>query len=95
MAIEKKVNIIKITKGYGEKIGSTESYSSFDFQPSTIEVEVNIDITTAEGLESLKKINSNLFKLVCKMHDDDVMYAQNKYPELAATLKKKESMGLR
>ncbi len=34
-----KVKITKIIKGFGEKIGSTESYSSFEFSPIIMEAE--------------------------------------------------------
>jgi len=95
MSDKTKVKITKIVKGFGEKIGSTESYSSFEFSPIIIEAEVDIDITTQEGKDGFKKISDGLFKFVRAAHDRDIEHAKEKYPELSITLEKKHQNGLR
>lgn len=87
--------IKKITKSFGEKIGSTESYSSFNFDNCSIEVEVDIDLDTEEGKEEFKKVQQRLFKAVKWAHDKDVEEAAKAYPELNVTLQKKGDVGLR
>jgi len=85
--------VVKIIKGFGATIGSTEGYSSFTFSPIQIELTIEIDPTTAEGLATLNKICDELFKISVLSHERDVRLLAERYPELKTTLIKKQSYG--
>jgi hypothetical protein len=88
--------ITKIVKGFSRKIGSTESFSSFDFSPCIIEVELDepIDISTKEGIEQFQKASDEIFRLVRISHNRDVKECAAHYPELQKTIEKKRETGL-
>jgi len=81
------LKIIKITKGYGRRIGSTFAYQTFwDFLPTILEAEIELDLDTNEGKEELKKVNAQLFKTVKALTNIDIKNTEEKDEGLRKTL---------
>lgn len=87
------MKILKITKSHAQKIGSTESYSSFDFSVN-IEAAVDIDVSTDEGKKEFTEISDKLANLCRSVYKRDVVKAAKDFPELAITIQKKIENGL-
>ena len=87
------MKITKLYKSFGQKIGSTESYSSFDLNVN-IEVAIDIDIDTPEGQKEFKETSDRLVKILQSMYKRDLIKASHEHPELAITLEKKMQAGL-
>lgn len=81
--------ITKIVKSFSRKIGSSESYSSFEFSPQIIEAQVNIDISTPEGVTEYERVSKELFQMAIDAHEKDVREAVELLPELKKTIEKK------
>lgn len=87
------MKITKLVKSFGQKIGSTESYSSFDFNVN-IEATVDIDVSTPEGQKEFTEVSDKLANLCRSVYKRDVLKAAKDFPELAITMKKKTENGL-
>lgn len=86
------VTVTKVIKqGFGRKINSEFGYSSFEIQPTTIEVTIDpaIDLTTDEGRETYRKLQENLTKISARLLEEDVKYYAERNEELRKTLEKK------
>ena len=91
--MKRTVKVSKIVKqGFGRKINSEFGYSSFDIQPTTLEVFIDppCDLTTEEGKEDYKVLNEKLTVLTAKLLEYDVEYYASRIPELRKTLEKKQ-----
>ena len=88
------MKIVRIVKTFGRKIGSTESYSSFEFSPQIVEARVDIDLDTPEGMEEYKRVSKQLFQIAIDAHEEDVREAIQILPELKKTIEKKKKDGL-
>ena len=89
------MHITRIVKSFSCKIGSSESYSSFEFSPQIIEAQVDIDIDTPEGMKEFKRVSKQLFQIAIDAHEEDVKAATLVLPELRITIEKKTKDGLR
>jgi len=88
------VRITRIVKSFSRKIGSSESYSSFEFGPQIVEACVNIDISTPEGMKEYERVSKELFQMAMNSHENDVKEAASLIPELQITLEKQTKKGL-
>lgn len=88
------MKVMRIVKSFGRKIGSTESYSSFEFSPQIIEMQVDIDISTSEGQAEYKQKAALLFQMAMDAHEADVQAAAELLPELKITIEKKRDSNL-
>ena len=88
------MHITRIVKSFSRKIGSSESYGSFDFSPQIIEAQVDIDLDTSEGMAEYQRVSKQLFQLAMDAHKIDVQEAAAIIPELRITLEKKIKDGL-
>jgi hypothetical protein len=82
------LKIIKITKGFGRKISSTYSYSFWDFPPTVLTAEIEIDLDKEEDKEKLKEINMKLFKAARALINQDIKTTSEKDDELRKSLEK-------
>jgi len=82
------LKIIKITKGYGRKIASSLSYSFWDFLPTILEAEIELDLDKLEDKEKLKEINNQMFQAVKALVNIDIKMTREKDKELDLSLKK-------
>lgn len=82
------LKIVKIKKGFGRKISSTESYSFWDFPPTILEVEVELDLDKPEDKEKLKEISARLFRAARALINMDIKVTKEKDSELAKSLEK-------
>ena len=82
------LKIIKITKGFGRKISSMYSYSFWDFPPTILEAEIELDLDKPEDKEKLKEINAQLFKAVKALIAMDIKTVKEKEPEFVKSLEK-------
>ena len=87
------MKITKMSKSFGQKVGSTESYSSFDFNVN-MEATVDIDISTEEGKKEFTEVSDKLANLCRSVYKRDVAKAAKEFPELAITIRKKTEKGL-
>ena len=88
------MQITRIVKSFGRKIGSSESYSSFEFNPQIVEARVDINTDTPEGMAEFKRVSKELFQLAIDAHEEDVKEAMTVLPELQKTIEKKTKDGL-
>jgi len=83
------LKIVKITKGYGRRIGSTFAYQCFwDFLPTILEAEIEIDLDKEEDKEKLKKISAQLFQAARALTNADIKATKEKDIEFAKSLEK-------
>lgn len=83
------LKIIKITKGYGRRIGSTFAYQCYwDFPAIVLTAEIEIDLDKEEDKEKLKEINMKLFKAAKALINIDIKETREKDIELDKSLKK-------
>lgn len=82
------LKIIKIKKGFGRKISSAYSYSFWDFPPTILEAEVELDLDKPEDKERLKEISARLFKAAKALINMDIKVTKEKDAELAKSLEK-------
>jgi hypothetical protein len=87
------MKISRMFKSFGQKVGSTESYSSFDFNVN-IEATVDIDTSTEEGKKEFTETSDKLAKLCRSVYKRDLVQAAKEFPELAITINKKTENGL-
>lgn len=82
------LKIIKIKKGFGRKISSMYSYSFWDFPPTILEAEVELDLDKEEDKQKLKEISAQLFKAAKALINADIKATKEKDPELQKSLEK-------
>ena len=80
------LKIIKIKKGFGRKISSTVSYSFWDFPPTILEAEIELDLDKEEDKQKLKEVSARLFKAAKALINADIKATKEKDPELAKSL---------
>ncbi len=93
--MSRSVTVTKVIKqGFGRTINSEFGYSSFDIQPTTLEVNVDppIDLTTEEGKEAYRKLQENLTRMSMRILEEDVNYYCDANEELRRTLVKKKML---
>ena len=83
------LKIIKITKGYGRRIGSTFAYQCYwDFPPTSLEAEIELDLDKEEDKNKLKEISAQLFKASRALVNQDIKTTSEKDDELRKSLEK-------
>lgn len=82
------LKIVKIKKGFGRKISSSFSYSFWDFPPTILEAEIELDLDKEEDKKKLKEISAQLFKAAKALINADIKAAKEKDPELRKSLEK-------
>lgn len=83
------LKIIKITKGYGRRIGSTFAYQCYwDFPPTVLEAEIELDLDKEADKVKLKEISAQLFKASKALTNADIKVTAEKDDELRKSLEK-------
>ena len=82
------LKITKITKGYGRKIASNYSYSFWDFPPTILEAEIELDLDKEEDKAKLKEVSAQLFKAAKALTNQDIKTTAEKDVELKKSLEK-------
>lgn len=83
------LKIVKITKGYGRRIGSTFAYQCYwDFPATLLEAQVELDLDLDTDKEKLKEISAKLFKASKALINSDIKTTKEKDSELAKSLDK-------
>ena len=89
--MDQKVLVTKIVKGgFGRKINSDLGYASFEIASGAIEIAVEpaIDLATAEGKETYKKLQDNLSKLAMEQLNSDTDFYRKCNEELNISLQR-------
>jgi len=84
---------VKIRKdGFSRSIGSGFGFGSWTIGATSMEVDIELDLTTDEGKEEYKKISETLSNACMKALERDIELARKLSPELDASIKKRESL---